>query len=47
VKRFLDLEASVAQDCASSSDESFDFNSEQPQGDYDYDSQQCKSFDVC
>jgi hypothetical protein len=30
VKRFLDLEASVAQDCASSSDESFDFDSEQP-----------------
>jgi hypothetical protein len=47
VKRFLDLEVSVAQDCASSSNESFDFDSEQPQRNYDYNSQQCKSFDVC
>jgi hypothetical protein len=47
VKRFLDLKVSVAQDCASSSDELFDFDSEQSQGDYDYDSQQYKSFDVC
>jgi hypothetical protein len=39
VKKYLDLEAFVVDNKTNSSDKSFNFDDEQPQGDLDYDSQ--------